>query len=254
MYHSSRDQLYRLPSIDEVDLIYDHLLPAGAVNTQQYPGECRDFAYRPFRYGRAPHSPLVAWFYRPPPFTAVPSDGWAEITHCGGSAFEAHASWYYVVRGSGIYVNVGSTISFRGHADAVQHFLGLTYTEDRAPISTRLPEAARAAGYDSIQFVYHCDFDCDEPANDAWPGRGDGNGCGHELMLIQTSADGSALGGGGDLPCPTNVVFRQGQDASLPCECVEQLSGSLASVIQLRSQRGNCAVCRDSSVLLGASG
>lgn len=44
---------------------------------------------------------------------AIPSDTWVEVTHCGGSGFESHASWYYVVTGSAVYVNVGKTVRTR---------------------------------------------------------------------------------------------------------------------------------------------
>ena len=244
IYRCSREQLARLPRFDEVDFVYDHLLGMGRVNDAEFPGRCSDFRARPFRYGRAPHSPLVAWFYRPPPFTAVPSNTWTEITHCAGSEFEAHASWYYVVKGSGVFVNTGPTISFSSHGEAVRHFLGAGYCDDQQcndAIRTALPEAARAAGIHSIQFLHHCDFDCDEPDNDDPPGRGNGNGCGHELMVIQTTNEGTALGTGGNRACPTGVEFRTGIDASQPCECTEDVPWGIS---QLRSVRGTCTACK----------
>lgn len=250
VYHAQGNQLASLPRFDQVDLVYDHLLSVGEVNNDEFPGRCNNFRKRPFRSGRAPHSPLVAWFYRAPPFSPITSNTWVEITHCAGSDFEAHASWYYVVRGSGIFVNTGSTISFGSHGDAVNHFLGGGVCNDQQcndAIQARLPEAARAAGIDSIQFLHHCDFDCDEPANDNPPGRGNGNGCGHELMVIQKTSDGSALGTGGNLACPTGVQFRSGVDGSLPCECVD----TVPNVEQLRSQRGTCTACHGSSMLQG---
>ena len=174
-----------------------------------------------------------------------------EITHCAGSEFEEHASWYYVVRGSGVFVNTGRTISFGSHGDAVNHFLGHGNCDDQQcndAIQARLPEAARIAGIDSIQFLHHCDFDCDEPANDNPPGRGNGNGCGHELMIIQKIRGGSALGTGGNLACPTGVQFRSGVGGSLPCKCVD----TAPNVEQLRSQRGACTACHGSSMLQAA--
>jgi hypothetical protein len=251
VYHAQANQLASLPRFDQVDLVYDHLLPVGEVNNDEFPGNCNNFIKRPFRSGRAPHSPLVAWFYRPPPFSPITSDTWVEITHCAGSDFEAHASWYYVVQGSGVFVNTGSTISFGSHGDAVNHFLagGCDDQQCNDAIQARLPEAARAAGIDSIQFMHHCDFDCDEPANDNPPGRGNGNGCGHELMVVQKTSDGSALGTGGNLACPTGVQFRSGVDGSLPCECVDTVT--VPNVKQLRSQRGACTACHGSSMLQG---
>jgi hypothetical protein len=60
---------------------------------------------------------------------------------------------FYVVVGSALYVSVGRTISFDGHAAAVRFFLGGAYCERGCcgganeqcndEIGTRLPEAAR---------------------------------------------------------------------------------------------------------------
>ena len=73
--------------------------------------------------------------------------------------------------GSGIFVNVGRTISFMRHADAVRHFLGDSHCvqdlladgsdgccgdyECDDELLELLPEAARAANYTSLQFLGH---------------------------------------------------------------------------------------------------
>jgi len=236
LYQASDAQLATsLPKVDQVDLIYDSLVDVDGIDGDQF-FDCGNHLHRPFRHG-APHQPLVAWMYRSPPFQAIPSDTWVEVTHCGGSGFESHASWYYVVTGSAVYVNVGKTIAFNGHEEAVRHFL------DRACINAEqdqcneelledLPRAALAAGYKSMQFVLHRDFDC-------WDDDYDVNGVGHELMIFQTSSPG-ILGSGGDMTCPPGIEFRTGVDASLPCDCVESDS--------LRSVRGKCVVCAGSAV------
>merc|ERR1712054_717353 len=158
-----------------------------------------------------------------------------EVTHCGGSTFETHASWFYVARGSSVFVNVGRTISFNDHVDAVRYFLGDGYcrpgvgidgccgeaeNQCNQEIEEMLPEAARAAGFTSIQFVHHCDLYCEDPLQVLGP-DGTHPGCSHELMLVQTTPNGEALGTGGDRVCPTGIEFRTGVNASVHCQCAE---------------------------------
>jgi hypothetical protein len=128
-------------------------------------------------------------------------------------------------------------IAFNSHQEAVQHFLGrpcVNPGQDQCndELPELLPKAALAAGYLSIQFMLHRDFDC-------WDDDSDRNGVGHELMLLQTSGPG-ALGNGGGETCPPGLEFRTGVDASLPCECGEAAN--------LRSVRGTCVTCVGSPV------
>ena len=67
-----------------------------------------------------------------------------------------------------------------------------------------MPQAAAAAGFDSIQYLEHCE----------------GCGCDHELLLTRAS---------GTSACPTHVELRTGPNASRPCECVEAPIGSGSS-------------------------
>ena len=118
-------------------------------------------------------------------------------------------------------MNVGSTISFDDHRQAVRHFLGRDcigrnkqQCDDELP--ALLPDAARLAGYDSIQFVHHCDLCMHN------------GGCGHELLLL-TAANGHEA-------CPSNVHFRTGPGARHPCSCTASE--------HFDSPRGHaCAVC-----------
>ena len=242
-----------LPTIGEVDVIYDRMLRVDNVNDEQWPGRCSKFITHPFRSGRAPHSPLVAWMYRLPDgglhdeyrvkgYESLADHAWAEVSHCGGSGFEEHASWYYLARGSGVFVNVGRTRVFRGHQDAVRFFFGHDCAHGEfscTEVWQTLPGAALAGGYDSLQFSHHCDLDCDDPAQDLWPGRGDGNGCGYEVMVVQQTPQG-ALGSGGGSACPPGVELRSGVNASHGCECAE--------APLLVSHRGHCISCRGTRV------
>ena len=61
--------------------------------------------------------------------------------------------WLIYAPGSGIYFNLGVTISFAEHQDAYTHF-NIAGGQD---MNEALSKAAAAAGYDSIQFLAHVD-------------------------------------------------------------------------------------------------
>ena len=106
------------------------------------------------------------WIYHKPPYKAIASNTWIEVTHCLGdwvSVNEQIGAWYYVARGSNIFVNTGVTIAFNDHPDAVKHFLNIDCKEPREECVTyfsRFVEAAIKLGYDTIQFLGHTDMRC----------------------------------------------------------------------------------------------
>ena len=116
--------LAAVPQPGEVDLVYDAMLPP-ALRPHHLPNErCPHRPNEPFVF-RSPHSPLVSWFRRRPDagFKHAPSHTWLEVSHCGGSAYEAQGAWLYATRGSALFVNVGRTRVFRTHADAARRLL-----------------------------------------------------------------------------------------------------------------------------------
>lgn len=148
---------------------------------------------------------------------AAPAHAWAEVTHGGttehvGRGYvEASAAWFYLARGSGVWIHTGRTAVFATHASAVQAVLNRTCHDviwkDRGslvgnclPYFAALFEALRAMKYDSVQFVHHCDTRC---------------GCtSTELVIIRPGVAG--------VPgCPTNVTVRAGANASRTCTCDE---------------------------------
>ena len=204
------------------------------------------------------HTPLVAYLMqrmeRDGPHPALPDQAWAEVTHCGGSEHEVHGAFFYVMRGSGIFVNVGRTIAFLTHRDAAVHFLGSKLSNEARGFPRtgceggklvdrqrgiyqcdvelpRLAAVARAAGFDSIQYTQHCDAFC---ANGPSTGGGRQQ-CGHELVL---------LGASGTAPCPPGIEFRAGLGASRPCRCVSSDASEAGELRGLLSPRGSaCTVC-----------
>ena len=202
---ATRAELRWLPRIHEVELVYTNLLPLRQ-NVLPMLGwsDCpSDGARRPFPQPW-PHFHHALYYRRLVPPMPAPDHAWVEVTHC---EFEGEdvAMWFYMLPGSGVYVNLGTTIAFDDHYAAARHFLGGAPWEDGPPAElNRLADAAKRAGYDSIQFPEHCDGMC---------GR-----CASELMLLRS---------GGRGPCPeAGVELRTGVNASRACECVPAALGS----------------------------
>ena len=210
----------------QVDLIYrprELGITLKPVPTNHRLGHCPrniSVAYADFNV----HAPLqdgrrdfVAWYTRRrfARSEALKNNTWAEVTHCGGSRFERDGAWHYVVKGSGIWLNTGRTIVFSTHDHASRYFLGARcsgWSFQCDHTMGNFTRAARAQGFDSVQFLQHCD------------GRCHGQ-CGHELLMTRAM---------GTSACSTGLEYRGGWSASEPCECVEWL----------KSRRGGaCAAC-----------
>ena len=150
---------------------------------------------------------------------------WVEATHCGGSGKELLAAYFYAVKGSGLWVNVGRTIAFGVHEQAVRHFLRRNCSDRTHPNEgmvqcdgelDKMASAAAKRGFDSVQFVRHCDAKCEQ--------------CLHELVMLHVD---------GRPGCP-QLSYRRGDRAQLPCTCVER-SNSVGTIG--RPFRGRCATC-----------
>lgn len=191
-----------LPSIMHMEIVYTGLLPLRGIEHS----ECiHGGTHVPFRQ-RQPHPQYAAYYRRVVPVRAYSNGAWAEVSHCG-SRIEGNSMWFYVLPGSAVFVNVGRTIAFEDHDDASDLFLGPGVPGGHlhpARDITTLPRAAAAAGYDSIQFLKHCDLAC---------GR-----CAHELMLTAVSGTGA---------CPPGLALRTGLNATRPCAC-QSIHGCLA--------------------------
>ena len=144
------------------------------------------------------------------------------MTHCGGSDFEANAAFYYAARGSGLWINMGRTAAFGTHDDAVRHFLKRNCTlrgvgaHECDSFLQRVMVVAAHQGFDTVQFLGHCDAKC--------------NTCLHEVAVLREH---------GRLACPP-VAYRSGSRAQLQCTCVEH-SSSVGT--KERPDRGGCASC-----------
>ena len=117
--------------------------------------------------------------------------------------------WLLYAPGSGIYFDIGNTISFAEHTDAYTYF-NLQGVPD---YNSAMSAAAAAQGYDSVQFLAHVDhvsYQCDTK-NTGVPGF---EYMGHEIVAVKqvgTYACGGAAG------APTSIT--RGWMGAGPCKC-----------------------------------
>ena len=203
LYSADRSQLGLLPRIDQVSMVYTNMLHLHNVQDFVTYERCAISAnHAPARLMQ-PHVGAAAHYTLAAAPTPAADHAWVEVTHCN-SHIEDQSLWFYVSPGSGIFVNVGKTIVFDDHPAASEHF-GV-YGD-----ITNVPHAAAAAGYDTIQYLEHCE------------------GCRCDYELLFTRARGTAA-------CPRGVEFRSGPNASLPCTCQTAQIGSDA-------EHRNCITC-----------
>jgi len=99
--------------------------------------------------------PNVTWSWHPAPqgYAAFEAKSWVEVLHKGGISDEHVGAWFLYAKGSGIWLDLGTTIAFDDHPDGWSHF-GVSHLE-RDRRNEAMCANASAAGYDSIQFVRH---------------------------------------------------------------------------------------------------
>jgi len=105
--------------------------------------------------------PGAGYIYQPPPYTASQfvSNSWVEVMHGVGGGVgndEKVGAWFYHLKGTGIWFNLGKSISFPDHPQSWAHFKshpGAGLTSDEA-----LAKAAAVAGYASVVYLEHDDI------------------------------------------------------------------------------------------------
>lgn len=144
--------------------------------------------------------------------------------------------WMYVAAGSGVYYDVGRTIAFRDHEDAMAHFGVRKDLNWYDPAVEQHLLRAASASYDSIQYTHHTEhgvykheiFDLAFSS----PLRGfDGNG-GDETHQHQVELERDA--------CPTasnRDRFFGGWRGRLPCTCARNATQLVCDVRQAASMR-----------------
>lgn len=154
-----------------LDILYEDILKKAGIKYQSIGNVCCPIKnHQIFKWlgccnGRFDPKDTV-WIYHKPPYKAVASNTWIEVTHCLGdwvSINEQVGAWYYVARGSNIFVNTGVTIAFKDHSDAVNYFLNIDCKDPNKECATYFVKFIQVAinlGYDTIQFLGHTDMRC----------------------------------------------------------------------------------------------
>lgn len=113
------------------------------------------------------------WIYHKPPYKPLKNNSNVEVTHVSGGypgskIVESVGSWYYYAPGSGMYLNLGKTISFKDHNESVKFFLNIDSAcivlQECATYFPKLFKKAKSMGYDTIQYLNHTDMRCGNTA------------------------------------------------------------------------------------------
>lgn len=193
--------------------------PNNLFSNNACPMQNSDFYYNMSIDWEPPHS---IWVAHLPPFYPIKSNTWVEVIHTNETLSKIPNEipkdllWLYIVKGSGIWLNVGKTISFQDHRDALDYFFSTNdirdmtkklNIDDKTKISTMKKEdliknycgkqchhfmndifdAAKGNGFDSIQFLSHSDQRCGNSAVELVYLKGDGNStCGGKAVHLKT--------------------------------------------------------------------
>lgn len=151
------------------------------------------------------------WLRKLPPYKCIPNNTQVEVFHSAGDNF-GWGSWFYAVEGSGIWFDVGTTICFKKHNDAVEFFLNrscnTTEKDDLCdPFFVDMITAANDQGYKSIQFTEHGDQVCGLRAM--------------EIVHVQGTGYYNCTYDPNDANFGTCVFnnFKTGWDKSIGCSC-----------------------------------
>lgn len=196
-------------------MYYDDALSKAGVTSIPPESRCPSSAAEFQRYqNNNPYDPpRASWSWHPyDPMQGYPAaspNKYVEVMHKADPYGDEHyGMWFLFAPGSGIWFNVGKTISFPEHRDAWSHF-GVHSGDWNEEMS----KAAAAKGYDSIQFTQHVDhvnYPCDSHMTGV-PGL---DYMGLEIVAAKLM---------GTYPCGTRFgapgIIRAGWQASRTCKC-----------------------------------
>ena len=165
--------------------------------------------WRPWASSKEPGWMVYLLHYKPPR-APLPNHTWVEVTHRARSwvsGFERAGLWFSAAGGTGVWANTGRTVVFNHHHEAFDYFGALWETD--------LALHARAAGYDTVQFIM---------GDSQWHPcckrlRLKANCFG--LELLSTRLVGNFACGGAN----STSAFRAGWNADRPCACTEDNVG-----------------------------
>ena len=154
------------------------------------------------------------WIYHPRLYKSIPNYKRVEVIHTNDVLSSHHESnnnyWMYYAPGTGVWFDVGKTISFSYHREALCYF-GIDGKIDylKANPFNMLFEAAIARGYDSLQFLQNNGGRCNE-GEEGTITRGSMN----MFEIVSLRGNGTTTCGG------DNIQFFKGFGTE-PCKCKE---------------------------------
>lgn len=173
-------------------------------------------------------TPGIIWNYKIIKYKAIPSNTMVEITHCSSGSTpteEVVSAWFYYTTGSNIWINIGKTMAFQDHREAILYFLGQDYLNKfndckgkhwgcQKHFTDLFTKIRNTTTLDTIQFLDHLDSRCalsqgDKQANPI------------EIVNVRTS-------GSKSLPKLNYQTFYNGK--FMACDKVKQ---------------GNCLQCKN---------
>lgn len=153
--------------VGDLMIFYDDKIDQNGVMIPPIAGDCPPHGApegRRYRRNNYYQRAGVSFSWHAPPYTALPSHTWAEVTHAADPFGDEHyGMWLLWTPGSGIWLDLGNSIAFSEHSDAFKHF-GIQNTTFA---NEEMSQSAASAGYDSIQFTRHVDhvnYPCDTAA------------------------------------------------------------------------------------------
>lgn len=209
LYHDNSENTIDFESFDVYDreLLKKHDLQFGKIISARKQCPSNDGQlYTDLAFIPDPPNAIYKW--KPPIFDPVPSNTKVEVQHVKDVDMrfnlEDNCSWMYMMKGSGVFYDVGQTIAFEHHEDAVKYFLNKTCSRGNGMSSVNcdneqhdLMEAAKSQNYDSIQFLKHTDQRCG-------------------LMRAEIID----LHGFGQQACGTDEKYLStGKNGQIPCKC-----------------------------------
>lgn len=148
------------------------------------------------------YSPKTHWVWHPPPYAAFAASTWVEVMHEQDPFGDEHnGAWFVHAKGSGVWYNIGKTVTFGDHGNAFMHF--------NAFDNEGMCRAAAAAGYDTVQFTSHPDhvnYPCDRAGGYPYM----------NIEIVAVKLQGTYTCGSVGKPDPN--VLRSGW-ADKPCDC-----------------------------------
>jgi hypothetical protein len=198
-------------------MLYDGLLKKHAVPLPPSAGNCApaDCSLNLFVENNA-YSPPSQWIWHPPPPNAAhngylpyadfAANTWVEVMHEADPFGDEHnGAWYVYAKGSGVWYNIGKSITFTEHDNAFQHFSPDPHNWNNEAMC----RIAAAQGYDTIQFSAHRD-------GTNYPCAGQGHYPYMNIEIVAVKLVGTYACG--SKAKPDFNVLRSGW-ASQPCDC-----------------------------------